>query len=46
MADYVSPFPGGRGAVRDCVEKLLKDSGRWGELLAAYGIQPDAGQKG
>ncbi|MDR1061704.1 MAG: HAD hydrolase family protein [Clostridiales bacterium] len=39
MADYVSPFPGGRGAVRDCVEKLLKDCGRWGELLAAYGIR-------
>jgi 3-deoxy-D-manno-octulosonate 8-phosphate phosphatase (KDO 8-P phosphatase) len=38
IADYVSPFDGGHGAVRDIVEKLLKDSGRWGELLARYGI--------
>jgi 3-deoxy-D-manno-octulosonate 8-phosphate phosphatase (KDO 8-P phosphatase) len=34
IADYVSPLPGGHGAVRDIVEKLLKDNGRWDELLA------------
>jgi 3-deoxy-D-manno-octulosonate 8-phosphate phosphatase (KDO 8-P phosphatase) len=38
IANYVSPLHGGHGAVRDIVEKLLKDSGRWGELLARYSI--------
>lgn len=28
-ADYVTTTPGGRGALREVVEKLLKDSGRW-----------------
>lgn len=28
-ADYVTTAPGGRGALREVVEKLLKDSGRW-----------------
>lgn len=28
-ADYVANTPGGRGALREVVEKLLKDSGRW-----------------
>lgn len=28
-ADYVSPFPGGRGCVRDVVEKVLKSQGKW-----------------
>ncbi|MDR1203492.1 MAG: HAD hydrolase family protein [Tannerellaceae bacterium] len=38
IADYVSPLLGGHGAVRDIVEKLLIDNGRWDELLAAYGV--------
>lgn len=29
IADYVSELPGGKGAVRDCVEFLLKKQGRW-----------------
>ena len=28
-ADYVSPYPGGRGCVRDIIEKVLKPAGRW-----------------
>jgi 3-deoxy-D-manno-octulosonate 8-phosphate phosphatase (KDO 8-P phosphatase) len=28
-ADYVTEAPGGRGAFREVVEKLLKESGRW-----------------
>ena len=30
-ADYVTKAPGGRGAFREVVEKLLKESGRWEE---------------
>ncbi len=30
-ADYVTRAPGGRGAFREVVEKLLKESGRWEE---------------
>ena len=28
-ADYVSPFPGGKGCIRDCVEKVMKAAGKW-----------------
>lgn len=28
-ADYVSEFAGGKGAVRDCLEFLLKKQGKW-----------------
>ncbi|TWT99808.1 3-deoxy-D-manno-octulosonate 8-phosphate phosphatase KdsC [Botrimarina colliarenosi] len=28
-ADYVTLAPGGRGALREIVDKLLKESGRW-----------------
>ena len=28
-ADYISPYGGGRGCVRDLVEKVLKAQGRW-----------------
>jgi 3-deoxy-D-manno-octulosonate 8-phosphate phosphatase (KDO 8-P phosphatase) len=37
IADYISPLLGGHGAVRDIVENLLKNNGRWDELLAMYG---------
>lgn len=30
-ADYVTKATGGRGALREIVEKLLKDSGKWEE---------------
>ena len=37
-ADYVTAAPGGRGAVRDCIEWLLKLQGRWEPLLARYRV--------
>ncbi len=37
-ADYVTPVPGGRGAVRDAIEWLLKQQGRWTELTAPYTV--------
>ena len=35
-ADYVTVRPGGRGAVREVIELLLKNSGRWKELMERY----------
>jgi 3-deoxy-D-manno-octulosonate 8-phosphate phosphatase (KDO 8-P phosphatase) len=29
IADYVSPFSGGKGVVRDIIEKVLKIQGKW-----------------
>lgn len=34
-ADYVTATPGGRGALRELVELLLKSSGAWSELTGA-----------
>ncbi|MGP1621496.1 MAG: KdsC family phosphatase [Candidatus Cryptobacteroides sp.] len=28
-SDYISPFPGGKGCVRDALEKVLKIQGKW-----------------
>jgi 3-deoxy-D-manno-octulosonate 8-phosphate phosphatase (KDO 8-P phosphatase) len=39
-AHFVSPAPGGRGAVRQMVEFILKGQGRWDEVLGFY--QPPA----
>ena len=36
VAHYVTAAPGGRGAVREAIEWLLKSSGRWDELIARY----------
>jgi len=35
-ADLVTQAPGGRGAVRELVEHLLKEKGRWDELIRHY----------
>jgi 3-deoxy-D-manno-octulosonate 8-phosphate phosphatase (KDO 8-P phosphatase) len=35
-ADYVTTRPGGRGAVREVIEYILKNSGRWRELMKRY----------
>ena len=35
-ADYVTAVPGGRGAVRDAIEWLLKLQGRWDGLVARF----------
>lgn len=38
IANYVSGIRGGHGAVRDIIEKILKDEGIWSEVLKkAYG---------
>jgi len=35
-ADYVTNRPGGSGAVREVIEYILKNSGRWQELMKRY----------
>jgi 3-deoxy-D-manno-octulosonate 8-phosphate phosphatase (KDO 8-P phosphatase) len=42
LADYVSPFAGGCGAVRDIIERAMRQTGRWDEVLALYGIKTGA----
>ena len=36
VADLVTDLPGGRGAVREVVEKLLKSQGRWDDIIRRY----------
>lgn len=31
VARYISPFPGGKGCVRDVIEKVMKIQGKWGD---------------
>ncbi len=38
-ADYVTTAPGGRGAVRETVEWLLKVRGQWAELVSGFRFQ-------
>jgi 3-deoxy-D-manno-octulosonate 8-phosphate phosphatase (KDO 8-P phosphatase) len=35
-ADYVTARPGGQGAVREAIEYILKNSGRWQALMERY----------
>ncbi|NLZ03762.1 MAG: HAD hydrolase family protein [Phycisphaerae bacterium] len=35
-ADYVTMRPGGQGAVRETIEYILKNSGRWQALMERY----------
>ena len=35
-ADYVTTRPGGSGAVREVIEYILKNSGRWEGLMKRY----------
>ncbi|MFA5423523.1 MAG: HAD hydrolase family protein [Phycisphaerae bacterium] len=35
-ADYVTKTPGGSGAVREVIEHILKNSGKWPQLLERY----------
>ena len=35
-ADYVTERPGGSGAVREVIEHILKNSGRWQKLMKRY----------
>jgi len=36
LADYVTSVPGGRGAVREAIEVLLKSKNRWEGLIRGY----------
>jgi 3-deoxy-D-manno-octulosonate 8-phosphate phosphatase (KDO 8-P phosphatase) len=38
VAKFVTTAAGGRGAVREAVEHLLKQMGRWGEVIEGYGM--------
>lgn len=35
-ADFVTPSAGGRGAVREAIEMILKHQGRWTEILKTF----------
>ena len=35
-ADYVTIRPGGGGAVREVIEYILKNTGKWQELMKRY----------
>ncbi|MGD8787096.1 MAG: HAD-IIIA family hydrolase [Phycisphaerales bacterium] len=35
-ADYVTTRPGGGGAVREVIEYILKDTGKWQQLMKRY----------
>lgn len=37
QAHYVTKAPGGRGAVRELMELVLKSQGRWSEAVRTYG---------
>ncbi len=36
MADYTTSVPGGRGAIRETVEMILKNQDRWEDLIRKY----------
>jgi 3-deoxy-D-manno-octulosonate 8-phosphate phosphatase (KDO 8-P phosphatase) len=38
-ADFVTKRNGGRGAVREVIEYILKKSGKWNELMKRYELQ-------
>ncbi len=38
IARMVTERPGGAGAVREAVEHLMRESGRWAEVLKHYGL--------
>lgn len=38
VADYVTKSAGGKGAIRELIEMILKSQKRWNELLQGYGI--------
>ncbi len=35
-AELVTKLPGGQGAVRELIERILKAQGRWGDLIQKY----------
>ena len=37
-AKYVTSVPGGQAPVREVVELILKNTGRWDDVLQRYGV--------
>ncbi len=35
-ADFITNKPGGRGAVRDIIEMILREQGKWEQVVAAF----------
>jgi len=44
-ADYVTTAAGGSGAVREVIEYILKNTGRWQKLMTRYLPSENSGQK-
>ena len=44
-ADYVTTAPGGSGAVREVIEYILKNTGRWQKLMTRYLPSENGGRK-
>lgn len=38
-ADFVTTRPGGRGAVREALEHILRATGQWAQVLRHYGVE-------
>ena len=36
IADFITNKPGGRGAVRDVIEMILREQGKWEQVVAAF----------
>jgi len=46
VAHWVTPSPGGRGAVRDVAERILRAQRRWSAVLAGYALRDGSGRGG
>jgi len=46
IAEYVTLAGGGRGAVRELAEKILKAQRKWGRIVARYGLKGAGGAAG
>ena len=38
VAHWITPSSGGRGAIRDVIELLLRSQGRWREITSHYDV--------
>ena len=36
IADYITNTPGGKGAAREVIEKIIKSQGKWDEIMVRY----------
>ena len=46
IAHWTTRAHGGRGAVREVAERILKAQGKWGEIFARYGLVARARKRG